>query len=144
MAGNAASGGDHVLQVSRTVLIRWGAYCDHLHQAVRNTFFDIGGEAQTACRDIALDDIVQSGFIDGYAAAVEQRDLVRINIQTHYVIAQIRQACARHQTDVAGTNHSDFHCGKLSRNEVRIMPQNGRYVSGRTPAILIFPSMCMQ
>jgi hypothetical protein len=43
------------------------------------------------------------------AAVVQDLDLGRIHVQAHHMVAHLRQACACHQSNVAGAYDGDFH-----------------------------------
>ncbi len=92
--GDGACSGSDILQVGGAVFVGRCTDGDHLHQTVRHAGGDIGGETQAARFDVALDDFIQTRFVDGHAAALQQGDLLRIDIQAQHVVAQISQTCA--------------------------------------------------
>jgi hypothetical protein len=108
-AAHVARRRHHVLQVGRTILVRWRADGDELQQAVRDGFLDVGGEPQAARVDVRLDHRIQTRLEDRNPAFLENADLVRIEVETEHVVADVGQTGSRNQTDVAGTDDSNFH-----------------------------------
>jgi hypothetical protein len=52
--------------------------------------------------------------MDRNAAIFQNSDFFGIDIEAEHIVADIRQASARNQTDIAGANHGDFHSWVLS------------------------------
>ena len=106
---DAARGRQHVLQVGRAVFIGRRADGDELHHAVRGGCLDVSGKGHAAGGAVARHDFFQARFMDGNAAAVEQGDLLCVQVEAKNVVAQFRQAGARHEAHIAGADNGDFH-----------------------------------
>ncbi len=64
---------------------------------------------QPAGVDVGLDQFAQAGLMDGHAAAVEGGDLGGVDVEAADAVAQVRQAGAGDQADVAGADDGDVH-----------------------------------
>ena len=109
MAPYSARRCQHVLQVGRTIFVRWRADRDELHLPMRNARRDIRGEMQAAGLDVALHQRFEARFVDGNFPAFQLRDFSGVDVETHHVVAHFRQACARYEPDVAGAYDGYFH-----------------------------------
>ena len=108
-ASNVAGGGEHVLEVGRTIFVRRSADSDELDGAVVDCLLDIGREVKPAGGDIAADHLEQPGLMDRDVAAHEDTDLFGIHIDADNVIANLGQTGATDQTDITGSNNGDLH-----------------------------------
>ena len=61
-----------------------------------------------ACR-VAPDQCLQPGLVDRDAAGLEQLDLGLVHVQAQHVVAEVGQAGAGHEADIAGSDDGDFH-----------------------------------
>ena len=109
MAAELARGRQHVLQVGRAVLARRRADGDELHLAVQGGGARVGVEAEAPGGGIALHDLGQAGLVDRQAAFLQHRDLVGVDVEAEDIVADIGEAGARDEADVAGTDDRDFH-----------------------------------
>ena len=50
---------------------------------------------------IALDEGVEAGLVDGHFTPLEPLDLAGVDVHADHVIAGVRQARSRHQTDIS-------------------------------------------
>ena len=87
--------GEHVLHVRRAVLAGRRAHRDELERAVRDRGVLIGREAQAARGDVALDHRLEPGLVDGHAAAGQDLDLQRVDVEAEHVVADLGQAGRR-------------------------------------------------
>ncbi len=76
---------------------------------MRHAGLGIRRETQPAGLDVALDHHVEPGFMDGHFAAQQPLDLGRIDVDADHVIADVREARARHQAHVAGAEYRHSH-----------------------------------
>ena len=53
--------------------------------------------------------LIKAGFVDRNFAALEHFDLARVHVHAQYVVADIGEAGAGDQSDVAGTKNRNFH-----------------------------------
>jgi len=59
--------------------------------------------------------------MDRDAPAIENRDLVRVDVQAQHVVAHFGEARTGHQADVTGTNDGDSHATSwLSSSSLRL------------------------
>ena len=56
-------------------------------------------------------------LVDGDLAFVQARDLVGVHVHAGHVVADLSEACAHDQADVAGTDDRDVH-GALASNRL--------------------------
>ena len=54
----------------------------------------------------------EARFVDRHAAAVEDRDLARIDIEAQHVVADLRETGAGDEADVTGPDHRDLHAAE--------------------------------
>ena len=118
VAADGARGGDHVLQIGRAVLARRGAHREKLQLAVRHARGDVGREAQPPGLLVALHDGLEAWLEDRNFSAVQAGDLVLVQVEAEDVVAGVREAGARDQADIAGTDDGYVH-GVSSNSSVR-------------------------
>ena len=76
---------------------------------MRHAFCGIGGELQTTQLLVVDDQSVQTGLMDRNLPGLEGRDLVLVHIHAKYLVADIGQHSALHESDIAGSKNGDFH-----------------------------------
>ena len=145
MFGDGGGHSQNILQVGGTILVRWRADRDELHRAVAYPDSGIGGELQPTSGVVIAYQVFQAGFINGNLALLQTLDLVRIDIHTDDVMANLRQHGALHQSDIAGTKYGYFHghssvnsagfCGSRGNGGSRLFPICIHRSSGRTDCI---------
>ncbi len=109
VTADRAGGIDHVTQIGRAVFLRWRAHRDELHQSMLDAFGHVGGEVQAPRGTIALDHLLQPRLVDRDAAVVEDAHLALVHIETHHVVADLREAGPGHQADVTTADHRYAH-----------------------------------
>src|SRR5690606_25650336 len=72
-----------------------------------------GGESQIACPNVARDQIVQAGLIDGDAPGAKAGDLVSVLVNAGHMMPEIGKTRARNEADIAGPDHYDTHYALL-------------------------------
>ena len=70
---------------------------------------DVGSEAQATGGDVALDDVIESGLVDRDTARFEQVYLARVDVDAQHVVADLGEAGAADQSDIAGADNGNFH-----------------------------------
>ena len=105
---------------------------DELQRAVRDRCVDVGGEAQAPGRDVARDHRLEPRLVDRHAAVVEDRDLARVDVEAQHVVADLGEAGAGDETDVAGADHRDLHarCSQRAASEALIGGERGHRIRG--------------
>src|SRR5262249_28095466 len=68
-----------------------------------------GGEREPAIAKIARDHVLQVMLVDGHDAAHERVDLLDILVDAGHAVAKVGETGARHQPDIAATDHCDSH-----------------------------------
>jgi len=109
VAADRARRRNYVLQIGRAVFVRRRADCDELDLPVRDTLRDIRREMQAAGFGVAPDQRFEARLVDRDVPAIQLRDLVRIDVEAHHVVAKFRQAGAGHEPDVTGAYDGYFH-----------------------------------
>src|ERR1019366_9880700 len=146
--------GEHVLQIGRAVLARGRAHGDELHRAKCNRLFDIGSEGQTPGFVVAVDHFLQPRLVDRNAAAVEDLDLARLEVEAQHVVADVRHASAADQSHVSGSDYCNFQTMLLAcvfgsewgalherySSPIASRPSRGRIKLLRAPRRIGFPA----
>ena len=70
---------------------------------------DVGREAQAAGAHVAADHRLEAGLVDRHAAALQHVDLARVDVEAQHVVADLGEAGAGDEPDVAGADHRDLH-----------------------------------
>ena len=73
---------------------------------------DVGGEREAAGLGVLGDQRVEPGLVDGDLAALEARDLARVDVDAVHVVAEVGEPRARDEADVARTHDSKLHGGR--------------------------------
>ena len=76
----------------------------------------VGREVQAARGDVALDHRLEPGLVDRNAAGVQHVDLARVDVEAQHVVADLGEAGAGDQADVAGPDHRDLHAAPPMRD----------------------------
>jgi hypothetical protein len=84
---DGAGHGQNVFEIGRPVLVGRCAHGDELQHAVLDALGRRGGELQAIGFDIALDERVEPGFVDGDDALLQPFDLFRVDVHAEDVIA---------------------------------------------------------
>ena len=74
-----------------------------------------GVEGQATVRDVAVEDLLQSGLVDRDISFFQRLNFAMIRIHTANVNAGFGEAGARNQSDISGANYSDFHLEVILR-----------------------------
>jgi len=69
----------------------------------------LAGEGQPAGRDVAGNQLVEPGLEDRHHALFERADLGFVLVDADDVMAEVREAGAGHQPDIAGSDNRDAH-----------------------------------
>ncbi|GBQ85727.1 hypothetical protein GCM10007866_10530 [Gluconobacter albidus] len=75
---------------------------------------EVVSEGQAAGGDVAADEGVQSGFVDGDAPVMEGRELFWVPLYDGDVRSELGEAGARDETDISATDHCNTHTWTLS------------------------------
>ena len=90
---------------------------------------DVRREAQAAGLLVLVDQLFEARLVDRRDALLEQRDLRLVLVDARHVHAEVGEAGARHEADVARSDHADVHRGKASEGGIpgrAILPSEGR------------------
>ena len=98
-----------MLQIGRTVLVWRRAHGDHLDIAMSHCDIDRRRKVQTPILPISVHQLLETWFVDGNPAGLQQFDLADINIEAHHLVAELRKTRARDQAHIAGADDSDLH-----------------------------------
>jgi hypothetical protein len=109
VAADVARGGEHIAHVGGAVLVRRGPHGDELHRTMGHAFLHICRETQTPRRHVVLDHLLQAGLVNGYDARLQLGDLAFVDVEAKHVVAEVGKAGAGHESDVTGSDNSDFH-----------------------------------
>ena len=101
--------GQHVLQVGRAIFSCRCAHGDKHNGAMAHSRGNIVGECKSAGCRVALQQWLQALFMDGRDTTLQIGHALCIDIHTNHAVAHFCQAGRRHQTDVTGAKHADFH-----------------------------------
>src|SRR5262249_56107291 len=76
---------------------------------VRDRCGRVGREGEAPLLNVPLDQLFEPGLVDRNLAALELVDLLRIDVGAHDLHAELGEARAGDEADVASTDHSDVH-----------------------------------
>ena len=102
---------EHVGKVGRTVLVRRRSDADEDDTAGSYGSRGIGGEGQPALVEIARDHGFQPRLENRDDAEFQSLDLIAVDIDADHLMADVGEAGASHQANIARPKNSDFHCG---------------------------------
>ena len=94
---------------------------------------EIGREGEAAGRDVVGHQLVEAGLVDRDLALAQARDLAGILVDADHVVAELGEAGAGHQADIARPDHGDTHRFSLSAG-ARAAPAFLAAVSARLSA----------
>jgi len=66
-------------------------------------------ESKTVSGDIAMDDFLQSGFIDWDDSLLEAFNFFSIVVDANDVVPNVRETSTRYESDIPRANDSDIH-----------------------------------
>ncbi|CAO4144681.1 hypothetical protein LPLAFNJD_LOCUS1752 [Methylorubrum aminovorans] len=108
--GDLARCGVDVGEVGKAVAAaRRGAHRDEHGLGLRHGGSEVCRESEASGADVLGDEGVEAGFVDGHAALVEGFDLVGILVDADDLVAEIGEAGARDEADIARANDRDAH-----------------------------------
>ena len=82
---------------------------DELEKSVCNAFLYVGRKLEAPGFHIALNVVVETGFVNRYFAVIETSNLVRVDINADDVIAGFGHAGAGDQANVARAEDGNTH-----------------------------------
>jgi hypothetical protein len=100
---------EHVPQVGAAVLVGRRAHRDEHHLAVGDAGRGVGGEVQAPGAVVADHQRLEPGLVDRDHALREAVDLRLVDVDADDVVADLRQARARDEADVARAEDGDAH-----------------------------------
>ena len=109
MLGDSPGDVQHVAEIGGAVLVGGRADGDEQDLAVVDGRGCIGGELQTPGRGVAFQHRLETGFVDGYFAAIQRIDLGLVDVHTDDLITHFGKAGAGDQSDVSRAKHCDVH-----------------------------------
>ena len=110
------------------------AHGDELERAVRDGGVLVGREVQAARGDVALDHRLEAGLVNGHAAARQDLDLERVDVEAQHVVADFGKAGPRDEPDIARPDHRDLHAATSSEALMAASAATGsRRLDDRTP-----------
>ncbi|MDF9864737.1 hypothetical protein M2437_003719 [Methylorubrum pseudosasae] len=113
--GDLAGCGIDVGQVGKAVAAAGrGADGDEHGLRLRHGGLEVGGEGEAFGPHILGDESVEAGLVDRHAALVEGGDFAGIFVDADDLVAEIGEAGARHEADIARANHRDAHRWSVS------------------------------
>ena len=74
-----------------------------------DAFRGVGREVEAPGREVALQQLVEAGLVDRRLAALEHLDLALVDVDAQDVVADLGEARAGDQADVAGTEDGETH-----------------------------------
>ena len=98
-----------IFQIGAAVFVRRRAHGDEHDFGTLDRSRGVGGELEPAGRVVGLDHWFEAGLVDRDDAMVQSLDLGGIDVHAHNIMADLGQAGARDQPDIAGTKNRDAH-----------------------------------
>ena len=103
-----------MLEVGGAVLVRWRADRDELEEPVTHALCGIGGKREPSSGNILAQHVVEAGLVDRHTAALEHGDLLGIDVDAEDIVADLGQADAGDEADIAAAKNRDIHGGLRS------------------------------
>jgi lysophospholipase L1-like esterase len=100
---------EHVTEVGRSILIGGGPDGDEDNLGSRNRGGDVCGKGKASVGLIALDERLESRFIDGQNVPLQPIDLLFVNVGANDIISRFGQTSADDETDVTRSYDRDSH-----------------------------------
>src|SRR5690606_32817003 len=125
---------ENVFQVRGPVLVGRCADGDEDDIGEIDALGNVGREPQTAGMHVVDHHRFQARLVDRQAAREQSFDLGLVGIDAQDVVADIRQAGARDQADVAGANYRHIHASVTLRASWKETVGASRRRPGRSPA----------
>ncbi|OQA94694.1 MAG: hypothetical protein BWY25_02695 [Chloroflexi bacterium ADurb.Bin222] len=108
--GDGFGGHAHIAQIGLPVYIRGGADGDEDEFRLLNRFGIRRGEGQPSRFDIALNQLLKPGLVDGQDVLFEVGDTFRVDIEADDAVAQVSKTGPADQSHVADANYGNvFH-----------------------------------
>ena len=83
--------------------------CDENNVRSGDRSADVVAKAEPSGRDVAFNQRVEAGLVDGDLALLENAELRRVGLDDGYLHAEIGEASARDQSDIAAANDRNTH-----------------------------------
>ena len=106
---DVGGGVEHVAQVGATVLTGRRRQREEHDLCFLQRFGQIGGEAEAALADVALEQHIQVRFVDGHFAILHHLHLLGVDVHAYHVVAGLGEACAGDEADVSCSYYCDVH-----------------------------------
>jgi hypothetical protein len=90
----------------------------------------VGGDGEPAAATLRAHDLPAGRLVDRDLAALQQLDLALVDVEAQHVVADVGEAGAGDEADVAGSDDADLHAALLRRDCVDRI-RGGRRVGGR-------------
>lgn len=123
-------GGAHLAQVGGAIGPHGGADGDEEELGGRHGVGIGIGEGEAAGAQVALEQLFEAGLVDRGGAGAQQRQLVRVDLDTGDGVAEVGEADARDQADVARPDHTDVVQGCLLEHKHDCMKSATKYRRG--------------
>ncbi len=108
--GKLADGVEHIGQIGMAIAApRRRADRDEHRLGSLHSLGEVGREVEPAALDIGLDQRLEPRLPDRHLAGIEAVDLVLVLVDAGHMVAEIGEAGARHEPDIAGADHRDAH-----------------------------------
>ena len=91
-----------------------------------DTVLDGVGEAEALRRHVAVDQVLEARLVNRDFTALEHVDFALVVIDANDVVANFREASARDETDISGTNDAEIHKGLLGAKKKSADEKLGR------------------
>ena len=69
---------------------------------------DVGGEADALFLPVAIDQFLQTGFVNWNATPIEDIDFRFVLVDADNLVADVGEAAPGHESDVSGADHANF------------------------------------
>ena len=117
MLANGAGHAVDVLQVGGAIRQRRSADRDEDHIAGIDRRGAIGRELKTTGATIAEHHLLEARLEDRHDAVVEARDPLGVDVDAEDVVSDLREAGARNEADVSGSEDRDVHGSSYTRGD---------------------------
>ena len=114
VAADITRGAQHILQVGGAILTRRRTYRNELNGAKVGGAFNICGEVQASCLDIATHHVLQPRLVDRNLTTQQLFNFAGVGVKANHIVTYFGQTGSCNQAHIAGSDDSDFHGAAIS------------------------------
>ena len=107
--GNLAGDLLNVGKIDAAIWLWRGGDGDENDIGAIHSFLGAGGEMKAPGSDIAVEKVLEAGFVNGNFSGTELFDFFSVVIDANHIVADFGEASAGDETNISGSNNAEFH-----------------------------------